>query len=231
MMWGRWPRAPLAGGVSSPARAQSARPAWHLPAVCVCACGPAPTPGVAPTGMQPVHTPGLVVRPLPQCAPGFCFPGVECTETPGGARCGPCPAGFTGNGSHCTDVNEVSRPLPHPTSTRNPDLPGPASSTGPTTPSDPVGARPPAHAGAHGPGTAAPTPLGTPAPRTLPLAAAVHPDESLAPPAAVATPAQDPGAAGGRPPQRPSQRRARPPRRPLPPSSGDARALNRLPRP
>ncbi|CAK6445298.1 unnamed protein product [Pipistrellus nathusii] len=59
-------------------------------------------------GMQPARTPGLSVRPLPQCAPGACFPGVACTVTAGGARCGPCPAGFAGNGSHCADINECN---------------------------------------------------------------------------------------------------------------------------
>lgn len=66
-----------------------------------------------PAGMQPARTPRLSVRPLSQCAPGFCFPGVACTETASGPRCGPCPAGFSGNGSHCADVNEV-RPSPPP---------------------------------------------------------------------------------------------------------------------
>ncbi|KAB0364222.1 hypothetical protein FD754_008378 [Muntiacus muntjak] len=59
-------------------------------------------------GMQPARTPRLTVRPLSQCSPGFCFPGVACTETASGARCGPCPEGFTGNGSHCADVNECT---------------------------------------------------------------------------------------------------------------------------
>lgn len=89
----------------------------------------APPNGVALTapssraGMQSVHRPGLSVRPLPQCAPDFCFPGVACTMTPSGARCGPCPAGFTGNGSHCTDINEVR--LPH----RPNDIQTPTSTT------------------------------------------------------------------------------------------------------
>uniref|UniRef100_A0A2K6S0U6 Cartilage oligomeric matrix protein n=1 Tax=Saimiri boliviensis boliviensis TaxID=39432 RepID=A0A2K6S0U6_SAIBB len=55
---------------------------------------------------QSVLTGPPSVRPLLSCAPGFCFPGVACIQTESGARCGPCPAGFTGNGSHCTDVNE-----------------------------------------------------------------------------------------------------------------------------
>ncbi|XP_008578373.1 PREDICTED: cartilage oligomeric matrix protein [Galeopterus variegatus] len=59
-------------------------------------------------GMQPARTPGLSVRPLLHCAPGSCFPGVACTQTASGARCGPCPAGFTGNGSYCADINECS---------------------------------------------------------------------------------------------------------------------------
>lgn len=64
-------------------------------------------------GMQSAHTPGLSVRPVSLCAPSSCFPGVVCTETANGTRCGPCPPGYTGNGSHCTDVNEV-RGLPTP---------------------------------------------------------------------------------------------------------------------
>ena len=73
---------------------------------------PYPFPPHPPAGMQPARTHSLSVRPLSQCAPGFCFPGVACTETASGARCGPCPAGFTGNGSHCADVNEVRPPPP-----------------------------------------------------------------------------------------------------------------------
>lgn len=64
-------------------------------------------------GMQSARTPGLSVRPVSLCARSSCFPGVVCTETANGARCGPCPPGYTGNGSYCTDVNEV-RGLPTP---------------------------------------------------------------------------------------------------------------------
>uniref|UniRef100_A0A8I4A0W8 Cartilage oligomeric matrix protein n=1 Tax=Callithrix jacchus TaxID=9483 RepID=A0A8I4A0W8_CALJA len=79
--------------------------------------GELPAPGrgydqphhVPPAGMQQsVLTGPPSVRPLLSCAPGFCFPGVACIQTESGARCGPCPAGFTGNGSHCTDINECS---------------------------------------------------------------------------------------------------------------------------
>ncbi|KAL7978114.1 hypothetical protein Chor_005101 [Crotalus horridus] len=43
-----------------------------------------------------------------RCNPNPCFAGVDCMETyeyPG-YRCGPCPPGFEGNGTHCADVNE-----------------------------------------------------------------------------------------------------------------------------
>uniref|UniRef100_A0A803SPG4 Thrombospondin 3 n=1 Tax=Anolis carolinensis TaxID=28377 RepID=A0A803SPG4_ANOCA len=44
-----------------------------------------------------------------RCNPNPCFTGVDCMETyeyPG-YRCGPCPPGFEGNGTHCADINEV----------------------------------------------------------------------------------------------------------------------------
>ncbi|CAG7825042.1 unnamed protein product, partial [Allacma fusca] len=31
---------------------------------------------------------------------------VACINTPGGFHCGPCPAGYSGNGFYCEDVNE-----------------------------------------------------------------------------------------------------------------------------
>ncbi|XP_072346789.1 thrombospondin-3-like isoform X1 [Scyliorhinus torazame] len=43
-----------------------------------------------------------------KCDPNPCFEGVECMETyeyPG-YRCGACHEGFTGNGTHCTDIDE-----------------------------------------------------------------------------------------------------------------------------
>uniref|UniRef100_A0A8C5N0R0 Mucin-like protein n=1 Tax=Leptobrachium leishanense TaxID=445787 RepID=A0A8C5N0R0_9ANUR len=39
------------------------------------------------------------------CTEG-CFPGVECDKTTG---CGPCPAGLTGDGKHCSDVDECAQ--------------------------------------------------------------------------------------------------------------------------
>lgn len=44
-----------------------------------------------------------------RCNPNPCFSGVDCMETyeyPG-YRCGPCPPGLEGNGTHCADINEV----------------------------------------------------------------------------------------------------------------------------
>ncbi|XP_042216566.1 cartilage oligomeric matrix protein-like isoform X2 [Homarus americanus] len=35
------------------------------------------------------------------CSPNPCFPGVECSRGPEGARCGPCPRNFVGNGRDC----------------------------------------------------------------------------------------------------------------------------------
>uniref|UniRef100_A0A8I5NBX7 Thrombospondin 3 n=1 Tax=Papio anubis TaxID=9555 RepID=A0A8I5NBX7_PAPAN len=42
------------------------------------------------------------------CSPNPCFRGVDCMEVyeyPG-YRCGPCPPGLQGNGTHCSDINE-----------------------------------------------------------------------------------------------------------------------------
>lgn len=44
-----------------------------------------------------------------RCNPNPCFSGVDCMETyeyPG-YRCGPCPPGLEGNGTHCVDIEEV----------------------------------------------------------------------------------------------------------------------------
>ncbi|XP_020636619.3 cartilage oligomeric matrix protein isoform X1 [Pogona vitticeps] len=51
----------------------------------------------------------ISVTPLNRCYPtNPCFPGVTCTDTPTGFRCGACPLGYTGNGTHCTDINECT---------------------------------------------------------------------------------------------------------------------------
>ncbi|MBZ3877227.1 Thrombospondin-3, partial [Sciurus carolinensis] len=44
------------------------------------------------------------------CSPNPCFRGVDCMEVyeyPG-YRCGPCPPGLQGNGTHCDDINECA---------------------------------------------------------------------------------------------------------------------------
>uniref|UniRef100_A0A8C0BC31 COMP protein n=1 Tax=Buteo japonicus TaxID=224669 RepID=A0A8C0BC31_9AVES len=52
--------------------------------------------------------PVITVTQFNRCLPNSCFPGVACTETGTGFRCGPCPPGYSGNGSHCTDINECN---------------------------------------------------------------------------------------------------------------------------
>ncbi|KAJ8374735.1 hypothetical protein SKAU_G00053150 [Synaphobranchus kaupii] len=42
----------------------------------------------------------------PSCDPNPCHPGVKCIETTGGIKCGACPEGMVGNGTHCADVDE-----------------------------------------------------------------------------------------------------------------------------
>ncbi|XP_029814017.1 thrombospondin-3 [Manacus vitellinus] len=49
-----------------------------------------------------------------RCNPNPCFSGVDCMETyeyPG-YRCGPCPPGLEGNGTHCTDIEECAHANP-----------------------------------------------------------------------------------------------------------------------
>lgn len=53
------------------------------------------------------------MQPRPSCVPNPCHPGVKCMETPQGIQCGPCPDGMQGNGTHCTDIDEVWKPLAH----------------------------------------------------------------------------------------------------------------------
>lgn len=47
------------------------------------------------------------MQPRPSCVPNPCYPGVRCRESVNGVACGPCPDGMEGNGTHCTDVDEV----------------------------------------------------------------------------------------------------------------------------
>uniref|UniRef100_A0A8C0UMF4 Thrombospondin 3 n=1 Tax=Cyanistes caeruleus TaxID=156563 RepID=A0A8C0UMF4_CYACU len=49
-----------------------------------------------------------------RCNPNPCFSGVDCMETyeyPG-YRCGPCPPGLEGNGTHCADIEECAHANP-----------------------------------------------------------------------------------------------------------------------
>ncbi|NXI30783.1 TSP3 protein, partial [Sterrhoptilus dennistouni] len=49
-----------------------------------------------------------------RCNPNPCFSGVDCMETyeyPG-YRCGPCPPGLEGNGTHCVDIEECAHANP-----------------------------------------------------------------------------------------------------------------------
>uniref|UniRef100_A0A3B3D3A0 Thrombospondin 3a n=1 Tax=Oryzias melastigma TaxID=30732 RepID=A0A3B3D3A0_ORYME len=47
-------------------------------------------------------------EPRPRCSPNPCFKGVACMDSPQypGYVCGPCPPGTTGNGTHCSDIDE-----------------------------------------------------------------------------------------------------------------------------
>ncbi|XP_059725836.1 cartilage oligomeric matrix protein isoform X2 [Haemorhous mexicanus] len=60
-------------------------------------------------GMRPEVTgPVITMTQFNRCVPNPCFPGVPCTESGGSFRCGPCPAGYSGNGTHCSDINECN---------------------------------------------------------------------------------------------------------------------------
>ncbi|TKS82760.1 Thrombospondin-3a [Collichthys lucidus] len=50
-------------------------------------------------------------EPRSRCSPNPCYKGVSCMDSlqyPG-YTCGPCPPGTTGNGTHCQDIDEVTR--------------------------------------------------------------------------------------------------------------------------
>lgn len=201
--------------------------------------------------MQPARTPGLSVRPVLLCAPGSCFPGVVCTETATGARCGPCPPGYTGNGSHCTDVNEVrglptpppSCPYPGRPHHKFPPPGRPPSSTKGILPDQPLasrGSNPEDLMSTRGvPSRPTPSLSQTHALTTAFAPTDAHPNDpldtgggSLQPssPLGLALP-DHVSALESRPPRRGDRRRACLPRRPLPPSAGDARPPSSFPHP
>uniref|UniRef100_A0AAQ6A8K8 Cartilage oligomeric matrix protein n=1 Tax=Amphiprion ocellaris TaxID=80972 RepID=A0AAQ6A8K8_AMPOC len=51
------------------------------------------------------------MQPRSSCVPNPCHPGVKCMETPQGIKCGACPDGMEGNGTHCIDVDEVCKDI------------------------------------------------------------------------------------------------------------------------
>nr|XP_023657240.1 thrombospondin-3 isoform X1 [Paramormyrops kingsleyae] len=52
--------------------------------------------------------------PRSRCSPNPCYKGVSCMESAQfpGYRCGPCPEGMTGNGTHCQDIDECALAQP-----------------------------------------------------------------------------------------------------------------------
>lgn len=67
--------------------------------------------GGSPTNPGPPPSPGTFIlnpQPLSLCPTGTCFNQNMCIPTKsGGFECAPCPDGYTGDGVHCDDVDEV----------------------------------------------------------------------------------------------------------------------------
>lgn len=63
----------------------------------------------SPTTSGPPPSPGNYVMPhVNPCPLGTCFRQNMCIPTEsGGFQCSPCPDGYTGDGTHCDDVDEV----------------------------------------------------------------------------------------------------------------------------
>lgn len=70
--------------------------------------GPGPHPGPLPDTFPFQPSPPLPPQPQISCAPGTCFRQSMCIPTSSGNfQCAPCPDGYTGDGVHCDDVDEV----------------------------------------------------------------------------------------------------------------------------
>ncbi|NXR35200.1 TSP3 protein, partial [Zosterops hypoxanthus] len=82
-----------------------------------CWQGSAPTSGAKRPPCLTFHLPLLSSgfhEHRSRCNPNPCFSGVDCMETyeyPG-YRCGPCPPGLEGNGTHCVDIEECAHANP-----------------------------------------------------------------------------------------------------------------------
>lgn len=74
----------------------------------ICLCVPTGLEG-SPTNSGPSPSPAnYVMKPLALCPPGTCFRQDMCIPTESrGIQCAPCPDGYTGDGIHCDDVDEV----------------------------------------------------------------------------------------------------------------------------
>ena len=59
----------------------------------------------------PAYTGRFCDEDLDGCTELICFAGVECTDVPApgmGATCGPCPAGYSGDGLNCIGMSSAT---------------------------------------------------------------------------------------------------------------------------
>ena len=90
----------------------SETPSWNVRFVVSLWCPDGHGPcGRLSTWLRTVSLSAGFHEPRSRCSPNPCYKGISCVDSLDypGYTCGPCKPGLRGNGTHCQDIDEVTR--------------------------------------------------------------------------------------------------------------------------